>query len=69
VPEHVLHDLAAFHRALQRHPRMLLFKHSPACAISAAARDSYDAFRRSLLPLQDRLRWSTLANGYVVAGR
>ncbi|HEX6812558.1 MAG TPA: HEAT repeat domain-containing protein [Planctomycetota bacterium] len=25
--------------------------------------------RRRLLPVQDRLRWSTLANGYVVAGR
>ncbi|HEX6812559.1 MAG TPA: bacillithiol system redox-active protein YtxJ [Planctomycetota bacterium] len=46
MPEHVLHDLAAFHRALRQHPRVLLFKHSPSCAISAAARDGYDAFRR-----------------------
>jgi len=25
--------------------------------------------RRSLLPVADRLRWSRIANGYVVAGR
>lgn len=45
MPETMLHDLAAFARALQTTPRVLLFKHSPACPISAAARVQYDAFR------------------------
>ena len=45
MPEHVLHDLAAFDRALQQHPRVLLFKHSPACPISAAAREQYEQWK------------------------
>lgn len=40
-----LHDLATFATALQQ-PRVLLFKHSPVCPISAAARAHYEAFRR-----------------------
>lgn len=47
MPEQVLHDLDAFARALQQ-PRVLLFKHSPACEISAEARAEYEAFRREL---------------------
>jgi bacillithiol system protein YtxJ len=47
MPETVLHDLAAFDEAL-RQPRVLLFKHSPACPISTSAREQYDAFRREL---------------------
>ncbi len=47
MPEQILHDLDAFARALQQ-PRVLLFKHSPVCPTSAAARDEYDAFRREL---------------------
>ena len=39
-----LHDLDAFARALLA-PRVLLFKHSPVCPISAAALDEFRAFR------------------------
>lgn len=45
MSETVLHDLESYERALAA-PRVLLFKHSPVCPISAAARDEYDAFRR-----------------------
>lgn len=45
MAETVLHDLAAFEHALRSAPRVLLFKHSPTCPISAAARVQYDAFR------------------------
>lgn len=45
MPETVLRDLAAFTAALQQ-PRVLLFKHSPACPISAAAREQYAGFCR-----------------------
>lgn len=45
MPEHVLCDLAAFDRALQQHPRVLLFKHSPACPISALAREQYEQWK------------------------
>jgi bacillithiol system protein YtxJ len=48
MPEHVLHDLATFDRALQQHPRVLLFKHSPACPISTAARAQYERWRAEL---------------------
>lgn len=41
--EHV-HDLIAFERLL-REPRILLFKHSPICPISAGAHAEYEAFR------------------------
>jgi bacillithiol system protein YtxJ len=47
MPERTLHDLNAFHDALTA-PRVLLFKHSPTCPVSAAAREEYDAFRREL---------------------
>lgn len=43
MTEQVLHSLADYERALQQ-PRVLLFKHSPACPVSAAAREEYDAF-------------------------
>ena len=41
MPELVLHDLDAYERALREHPRVLLFKHSPICPVSAAARSEY----------------------------
>jgi hypothetical protein len=47
MAETILHDLAAFTRGLQQ-PRVLLFKHSPVCPISAEAREHYEAFRREL---------------------
>ncbi len=47
MPEMVLHSLDDFARALQQ-PRVLLFKHSPACPVSAAAREEYDAWRAEL---------------------
>ena len=40
-----LHDLATFELGLQQ-PRVLLFKHSPSCPISAGARQQYEAFRK-----------------------
>ncbi|MBX3463443.1 MAG: bacillithiol system redox-active protein YtxJ [Planctomycetes bacterium] len=43
MPERTVHDLVEFERALQA-PRMLLFKHSPVCPISAAAHGEYLAF-------------------------
>ena len=42
-----LHSLAAFERALAAHARVLLFKHSPTCAISGAAHAEYAAFCRA----------------------
>lgn len=47
MPETILHDLDSWTRALHA-PRVLLFKHSPTCPISAAARAEYDAFRAEL---------------------
>lgn len=38
-----VHDLVEFERALQQ-ARVLLFKHSPVCPISAAAHGEYQAF-------------------------
>jgi len=40
-------DAFAFATALRQHVRVLLFEHSPRCAISARARDQYDAFLRA----------------------
>jgi bacillithiol system protein YtxJ len=45
VSELVVHDLTAILRALDQNVRVLLFKHSPTCSISQAARAEYDAFR------------------------
>ena len=45
MTETVLHSLADYDAVLQQ-PRLLLFKHSPVCPISAAAREQYDDFRR-----------------------
>lgn len=44
MPERILRDLDAFDAALAA-PRVLLFKHSPVCPVSSAARDEYDAWR------------------------
>lgn len=43
MPEMVLHSLADYERMLIQ-VRVLLFKHSPTCPISAAAREEYEAF-------------------------
>ena len=40
-----LHDLDAWREALQRLPRVLLFKHSPICPVSHAAHAEWEAFR------------------------
>ncbi|HYN63341.1 MAG TPA: bacillithiol system redox-active protein YtxJ [Candidatus Limnocylindrales bacterium] len=40
-----LHDLAAWRAALQRHPLVMLFKHSPICPISEAALTEWQRFR------------------------
>lgn len=45
MAEQVLHSLDDYERALAGHVRVLLFKHSPACPISADARCHYEAFR------------------------
>ena len=47
MPHCLLHDLAAFAKGLQQ-PRVLLFKHSPVCPISADAHAHYEAFRREV---------------------
>jgi bacillithiol system protein YtxJ len=44
MTEDVLHSLEDYERALAA-PRVLLFKHSPVCPISAAARAEYDGWR------------------------
>ncbi len=44
MSEYVLHDLDDYEATLKQHVRVLLFKHSPACPISAEARAEYDAF-------------------------
>jgi len=41
--QQIVHDLVEFEHALQQ-PRVLLFKHSTACPISAAAHEEYQAF-------------------------
>jgi bacillithiol system protein YtxJ len=43
----VLHDLGAYDRALAQ-PRVLLFKHSPVCPVSAAAKLAFDRFTQEL---------------------
>jgi bacillithiol system protein YtxJ len=43
MAQQIVHDLIEFEHAL-RLPRMLLFKHSTACPISAAAHEEYLAF-------------------------
>jgi bacillithiol system protein YtxJ len=45
MPEHVLHDLEEFDAALQQHTRVLLFKHSPVCPISARALGEYKRWK------------------------
>ena len=44
MSETVLHSLVDYQRAIVAAPRVLLFKHSPVCPISAVARAEYDAF-------------------------
>ena len=44
MSETVLHSLIDYQRAIVAAPRVLLFKHSPVCPISAVARVEYDAF-------------------------
>jgi bacillithiol system protein YtxJ len=46
MTEHVLHALDHFSAAIAQNVRVLLFKHSPACPISHAAREEYDSFCR-----------------------
>lgn len=43
--ELVLHDLDAYQQALAAHPRVLLFKHSPTCPISAHAREQFEQWK------------------------
>jgi bacillithiol system protein YtxJ len=44
MTQRLLRDLPAFEAAIAEFPRILLFKHSPLCPISVAARDEYDTF-------------------------
>ncbi|MCB9880003.1 MAG: bacillithiol system redox-active protein YtxJ [Planctomycetes bacterium] len=44
MSETVVRDLPTFDNALKQ-PRVLLFKHSPICPISSAARAEYELFR------------------------
>ena len=44
MTELVLRDLASYEASLAR-PRVLLFKHSPICPVSATARAEYEMFR------------------------
>lgn len=46
MTEHVLRALDDFSAAIAQNVRVLLFKHSPACPISHAAREEYESFRR-----------------------
>ena len=39
-----LHDLASWQAALDRHPAVMLFKHSPVCPVSAAALVEWQQF-------------------------
>jgi bacillithiol system protein YtxJ len=47
MSETTIRDLESFDRALHQ-PRVLLFKHSPACSLSAVAHEHYEAFCRDL---------------------
>jgi bacillithiol system protein YtxJ len=40
----ILHDLDTFDESLRSLPRVMLFKHSPICPISADAKSEFDAF-------------------------
>jgi len=44
MPTTNLHDLPAFRSAVQRHPEVMLFKHSPICPVSARALHEWRAF-------------------------
>ncbi len=44
MPQRILLTLDDYAAALRQHPRLLLFKHSPVCPVSAAAKAEYDAF-------------------------
>ncbi len=48
MPTTILHDLDAFAAALRAHPRVMLFKHSPVCPTSAAAKTEFQAFEADL---------------------
>lgn len=47
MPETHLADLAEYERALAQHERVMLFKHSPVCPISAAALEEWTLWRAS----------------------
>ena len=47
MTELALHSLDDWERALRAHARVLLFKHSPTCAVSGAAHAEYAAFCRA----------------------
>lgn len=40
-----LHDMPGYEAALREHPRVLLFKHSPICPVSADALQQWERFR------------------------
>ena len=42
-----LHDLDSWRQALERLPRVLLFKHSPICPVSDQAHAEWQAFREA----------------------
>lgn len=44
MPTETIRDLDAFGEALRRHPRVVLFKHSPICPVSSHAKGEWDAF-------------------------
>ncbi len=45
MSETPLHTLEAFHQGLRDHRRVILFKHSPICPVSAAAQAEWQRFR------------------------
>ncbi|HLQ37461.1 MAG TPA: monothiol bacilliredoxin BrxC family protein [Planctomycetota bacterium] len=45
MAETILHSLSDYDAGIAAYPRVLLFKHSPICAVSAAARAEYETFR------------------------
>ncbi len=48
MTETVLHTLDDFTRGIAEQPRVMLFKHSPICPISAAALVEWKAFRKTV---------------------
>ena len=44
MSETILHTLDDYERGIAASARVLLFKHSPLCPVSAAAREEYEAF-------------------------